>query len=96
MDTNTIHYDAALAKVKSDTEFEVTFAKGALTSVVFDAAFLELDGIVQHTMMTAAFKIYRHLSSPNSPIISNSTAVNLVNKYMERVTVHHASVLNVD
>ena len=93
VDSNTINYDVALAKVKSDTEFDVTFVKSALTSVFFDAAFLELDGIVQHTMMTSASKIYRHLSSPNSPIISNSTVVNLINKYIELVPVHHASIL---
>ena len=39
-------YDAVLVKVKNDTHLGVRFSKGALTSVGYESALLELNGIV--------------------------------------------------
>ena len=99
VDTLLIIYDAALVKVKLDKDLGIEFAKGALPNVGFDSALMELNDIVQNIMMTAASKMYGHFCSPNSPIISNSTVVYLVETYMELVPVHHAAILtmlNVD
>ena len=64
-----------------------------------ESLLLKLDTIVQNEMMTAISSTYGYFISPNAPIISNAAVLRLVNKYMDLMPVHHASILtmlNVD
>ena len=50
-------------------------------------------------MMNDASKIYGNFISPNSTIISNSKVMNLVEKFIQLIPVHHATImtmLNID
>lgn len=100
VDSFNVDYAAVIVKVKNDNSLGVRFAKSILTSVGYDSALLELNGIVKNTMMTAASKMYGYFSSPiNSLVISNENIFKLVQKYIELIPVHHASILtmlNVD
>ena len=99
VDSSAVSYDFILSDMKNNNELSARFAKNVLTSVGYEAALLELNSIIQHTMMTAVSKCYGHYSSPNSPVISSKTVIELVNKYKDLMPVHHDGILtmlNVD
>ena len=66
-----MNYNTVLSEVRKDSLLGVEFVNNALTSVGYESILLELSGIVQSTITTAASKMYGQSSSPNSPVISN-------------------------
>ena len=85
--------------VTSDTIIGAQVTKNLLTYTGYGASLLELHIIVQTAMMNTVSSTYGYFLLPNTPIISNMAVLELVNKYMELMSVHHALILttlNVD
>ena len=69
--------------VASDTKLGALVTNKALTHTGYESSLIKLNNIVQTAMMHAVSCTYGYYNLPNSPIISNVTVLELVNKYME-------------
>ena len=88
-----IDFDVALNVVSRDQNVSVWFVKKALSCAGYESSLLQLNKIVQSTMMFAVSQMYGHFASLNTPILSNRDVLTLVDKYKELMPVHHASIV---
>ena len=78
--TTAVELDQRLviSMVVSDTKLGALVAKKALTYTGYESSLIELNNLVQTAMMNAVSCTYGYFISPNTPIISNQTVLELV------------------
>ena len=91
--TSSLNHNVIMSMVADDISLGAQVVRKALTYTGYESKLLQLNNTVQTVMMNTVSSTYGLFCSPNSPIVSNSSVMGLVNRYKELMPVHHASIL---